>query len=158
HQLTEREASVDRVEQRAILLLAGSQQRFAGGESVPCSGAGCGLAGLRSLPGVVAPTPHARKVSRADFSAIPAAAVKLASVLLAVLEQAVAHQTLPGRRDRLLRGARRPAEHAPRLFIGGVLALAELGQDLLHAGIAHRRQAHEKIRNLAAGHALRRRA
>ncbi len=48
------------------------------------------------------------------------------------------------------RGAQ--AQHAPGLFVGGVLHLAEFGQDLLHRRIAQRGEAHQPVGQLPGRH------
>src|SRR6185503_10112973 len=71
----------------------------------------------------------------------------------AVLEQAELHQTLGGGDDRLLVRAGRPAEQATGLAAGGVLRLAELGDDLLDRRIAQPCQADQEVRELQRRHA-----
>jgi len=60
----------------------------------------------------------------------------------AILQQPKPHQAFRRSHNSLLVRTRHPAQHAAGLRIAGVLDLAELGQDLLHRGVAKGGDAH----------------
>ena len=74
-----------------------------------------------------------------------------------MFEQAELHETLAGGEDGLFIGTRRPTEDAPGLCVGGILVLAEFGEDLLDRGIGEGGKTDGPVGQLAGWNTFRRR-